>query len=595
MNKIIRLLFKPASKLRYIAGLVFSTPRYGWIIVLQFLSGFFSITGISLLVPVLEYVRTDIPGERNLSYLRVFEGVLTYFGIDASFHIILGAACLLILVGHILVFMSNIIAEYAQLSIAGEYRKKLFNSYLSADWLWLAGDKSGEMNHAILKEAETAGVTHLNSQRTVIYFMQVLVFLFISAMLSFAITSVAIIVYGFLFFINSRNSDYVRSLVEDFNETSKMLSSSTVNLSQNKKFFKASMLYEGFMKRVFGYVEQAVRTMKIVNLREQLQHSWTFFFSICFLVGLIMFRGMLKIGFSELLVVVLVFQRLSPNFSTLFSTYLVLNSNIPVHQSVMKRLKELADNRECNGGKVFQYDSPIRFESVGFEYPGSGEVIKNTSLEIKPFQSTAFIGSSGAGKSTILDLITGLLKPESGIIYYGDIPHDQLDIISFRNRVAYVGQETTLLDGTLLENLTIGCPEATEQMIEDICKKIHINEFIRDLPHDIHTEVGENGIKLSGGQRQRVALGRALFIRPKILILDEATSDLDTETEMLIQETIQSLCHSMTIIIVAHRLSTVKPADMIYVIEDGHVCEAGTYSELLNKGGRLHYLDSLQY
>jgi len=500
----------------------------------------------------------------------------------------------MVLSGQILVFISSIIAEYAQLNIAAEYRKKLFSSYMAADWMWLASDKSGEMNYAIMKEAETAGVAHLNSQRIVIYSIQVLAFLFISAKLSLTITTVAIVVYGLLFFINSKNSDYVRNLAEDSNETSKMLSSSTANLSQNKKFFKASLLHKGSMERVFYYVEKAIRITKTINLREQLQISWTFFFSFTFLVGLIMFRGMLNIGFSELLVVILVFQRLSPQFNTLFSAYLAMNSNMPVYQSVMKRLKELEENKEDNGEKVFQYDSPIRFERVGFGYPGSGETVKNISFEIKPFQSTAFIGSSGAGKSTILDLITGLLKPESGTIYYGNIQHYQLDIISFRNRVAYVGQETTLLDGSLLENLTIGYPEATEQMVEDICKKIHIYELVRELPKGIHTEIGENGLKLSGGQRQRVALGRALFIRPKILILDEATSDLDTETEMLIQETIQNLCQHITIIIVAHRLSTVKSADNIYVVENGSICESGNYEELLRQKGRLYHLDSLR-
>lgn len=257
-------------------------------------------------------------------------------------------------------------------------------------------------------------------------------------------------------------------------------------------------------------------------------------------------------------------------------------------------MNELRKNKEVYGGEVFQYDKPIFFEDVNFSYPDSGRVIRNITIEINPFQSVAFVGSSGGGKSTILDLILGLLKPESGTIYYGDIPHHQLDIVDFRKRVAYVSQETTLLDGTLLENLAIGYSEATEELLKDICKKVRIDKFINELPKGLQTEIGENGIKLSGGQRQRVALGRALFMTPKILILDEATSDLDTETEMLIHETIKNLHQSMTIIIVAHRLSTVKSADMIYVIEDGCVCEAGTYSELLDKKGRLYHLNSLQ-
>ena len=305
-------------------------------------------------------------------------------------------------------------------------------------------------------------------------------------------------------------------------------------------------------------------------------------------------RSVLGLGFSELLVVLLVFMRLGPYFNNLFTAYLALNTQVPIHRSIEERLNNLEQNKEVYGNEIFHYDRPIKFNDVSFKYPEGKNVINKISLEVEPLQSVAFVGSSGAGKSTILDLVLGLLKPGSGKIYYGDIPYDRLDTGSFRKNIAYVSQDTTLLDGTLLENLTIGCPEATEQMIKDVCERVHIDKFVRDLPEGLHTEIGENGIKLSGGQRQRVALGRALFMSPKLLILDEATSDLDTETEMLIQEAIQGLRQSMSIIIVAHRLSTVKSADIIYVIEDGSVCEAGTYSELIEKKGRFHYLNSLQ-
>jgi len=206
-----------------------------------------------------------------------------------------------------------------------------------------------------------------------------------------------------------------------------------------------------------------------------------------------------------------------------------------------------------------------------------------------------FVGTSGAGKSTMLDLALCLLRPRAGTIFYGDIPHYKLDVFAFRKNVGYVSQDVTLLDGTLKENLTIGYSGADDQLTKDICKKIQIDKLLNELPNGLQTEIGENGIKLSGGQRQRVALGRALLMRPKILVLDEATSDLDMETEMLVQEALKQFAKSMTIIVVAHRLSTIKSADMIYVIDDGLVCEAGTYSELLDKKGRLYYLDSLQY
>ena len=222
-------------------------------------------------------------------------------------------------------------------------------------------------------------------------------------------------------------------------------------------------------------------------------------------------------------------------------------------------------------------------------------VLKNVNLEINPLSSIAIVGGSGAGKSTLLDLFLGLLKPTSGVVHYGDIHHEELDIETLRGKVAYVSQDTTLLDGSLLYNLTITNPEVNETEVKDVCRKAQLNDFINKLPEGLATEIGENGIKLSGGQRQRVALARALMTNPEILILDEATSQLDSETERFIQQAIKELHKKLTIIIVAHRLSTVRFADTVYVLEKGKIVEQGTYVELLEQKGRLYELDELQH
>ena len=593
VNNLKINLFKILNKFKYIFELIVSTPYSGWIITLQLVSGFFSITGIPMLIPVLEYIRTDVSGTEKQGHMEFFNYVFSFIGVGPSFYSVLIVASAFILFGQILVFVSTTIAQVAQIKLAGEYRKKLFNSYLKVDWLWLTGDKSGEMNNAIIREVELASVAHLNSQRLVIYLTQLMIFLALSLKLSFKVTLLAFVVYGFLIFINAKNTGAVQTLAEHYNEISKRLSTLTANLLQNKKFFKSSMTDKGLLGKMFSCIDQAMHNARILNLREQLQISWTFLATFTFLICLIMGHRLLRVGFSELLVVLLVFQRLSPQFSSLCENYLALNNHIPAYKSVVNRLADHEKNEEISGDEIFKFDRNIRFENVSFSYPHGKKVIKGVNFEIKPYQTVAFIGTSGVGKSTILDLILCLLKPARGTIFYGEISHDRLDIFAFRKEVAYVSQDVTLLDGTVKENLVIGCPKATDQMIEDICRKVHIDKFVNELPEGIQTEIGENGIKLSGGQRQRLGLGRALFMNPKILILDEATSDLDTETEMLIQESIKALNQSMTIIIVAHRLSTVKSADMIYVIEDGLVCEAGTYSELLNKKGRLYYLDSL--
>jgi ABC-type multidrug transport system fused ATPase/permease subunit len=296
-----------------------------------------------------------------------------------------------------------------------------------------------------------------------------------------------------------------------------------------------------------------------------------------------------------LIILLLVFKQLAPQFTSLSGNYARISEKIPIHQSAKNRIEELKANLEITGRKNFKALNPIRFEDVSYGYKKGKLVIKNAYVEISPLCTTAIVGGSGAGKSTLLDLFLGLLKPDSGVIYYGDIHHKDLDITTLRNKVAYVSQETTLLDGSLLYNLTITNPEASEAEIKDACSKAQINEMINELPDGLDTEIGENGIKLSGGQRQRIVLGRALITNPEILILDEATSQLDSETELFIQKAIKKLHKKLSIIIVAHRLSTVKFADTVYVLEKGRIAEHGSYAELLEQKGRLYELDVLQH
>ena len=278
----------------------------------------------------------------------------------------------------------------------------------------------------------------------------------------------------------------------------------------------------------------------------------------------------------------------------LSNNYNRIMERIPMYKSVNDRISELKFNEEITGDIEYSPGKSVIFDNVGFSYYKGKSVLNNINIEIKPYKTTAFVGKSGAGKSTFLDLYLALLKPTSGEIFYGKIPHNQLNAKTLRSRVAYVSQETTLLEGSLLFNLKVSNPDSTLEEVKMICKKVKLNELIHQLPDGLNTEIGENGIKLSGGQRQRVAIARALLNYPEILVLDEATSQLDSDTEHYIKDSIINLKSSLTILIVTHRLSSVKFADKVYVFEKGKVIEDGTYDELLKRKGRLFELDSLQ-
>ena len=208
---------------------------------------------------------------------------------------------------------------------------------------------------------------------------------------------------------------------------------------------------------------------------------------------------------------------------------------------------------------------------------------------------TAIVGFSGAGKSTIINLICRFYDVTEGAIYVDGLPLKQLDLESWRSQIATVSQDIYLFSTTVKENIAYGDLDATEDDIIAAAKQAHAHEFICELPQGYDTKVGDRGIRLSGGQRQRLALARAIIRNPKILILDEATNSLDTISESLIQETLKTLIHDRTTIIIAHRLSTVTQADQIIVLEKGQVVEQGNFQQLLQLDGLFAKLYQLQF
>jgi len=208
----------------------------------------------------------------------------------------------------------------------------------------------------------------------------------------------------------------------------------------------------------------------------------------------------------------------------------------------------------------------------------------------------AIVGPSGSGKSTMASLILQFYHPQSGTILFDHKPSDEYSLTDIRNQVAIVPQDVLLFGGTIRENIAYGKLKATEEEIIIAAKRANAEEFIISFPEGYDTIVGERGVKLSGGQRQRIAIARALLKNPSILILDEATSSLDSESERLVQEALEELMKNRTSIIIAHRLSTIREADKIIVLEKGTVIESGTHDELLeNEQGLYRYLSQLQF
>ena len=265
----------------------------------------------------------------------------------------------------------------------------------------------------------------------------------------------------------------------------------------------------------------------------------------------------------------------------------------------LDRTQELMTLKEENNEserplKIEKLNGNIRFESVSFSYDDKTDVIHDISFEADPGAVIALVGSSGSGKTTIAGLVSAFLNPKSGKVLVDAIDLSKIDLHSYRSQLGVVLQDDFLYEGTIRENILFPRPSANEEELLDAVKGAYVNEFTSRFEDGLETVIGERGVKLSGGQKQRISIARALLANPKIVILDEATSNLDTESESYIQKSLSILMKNRTTFVIAHRLSTIQKADQILIIEEGKIVERGRHEELLKAKGRYYELHKYQ-
>jgi subfamily B ATP-binding cassette protein MsbA len=263
----------------------------------------------------------------------------------------------------------------------------------------------------------------------------------------------------------------------------------------------------------------------------------------------------------------------------------------------IREIRRMATEDQEDAGRrpLADIRGDVVFEDVTFEYNPGVPVLKHVSFHAAPNSTTALVGSSGSGKSTLISLVMAFNRPLSGRLLVDGLNLDDVKLHDYRSHLGVVLQDNFLFDGTIAENIAYARPHASREEIKAVSRIAHCDEFVEAFEKGYDTIVGERGVRLSGGQRQRVAIARAILANPKILILDEATSSLDSESEALIQDGLRSLRQGRTTFVIAHRLSTIQSADQILVLEAGEIVESGTHDELLARGGRYRQLYDKQY
>lgn len=291
---------------------------------------------------------------------------------------------------------------------------------------------------------------------------------------------------------------------------------------------------------------------------------------------------------SELAAVMWSLLAAMPIISSLLQGNISISNFLPSYEQLMALRGKAAELEEIEGQRIFsRMEHGVVIKDLFFTYPGRRETLSGVNINILKGQMTALVGESGSGKSTVTDLVLGLQIPESGQVLIDGVPLGDYKQNSFRERIGYVPQDPLLFHASIRDNLLWSFEQAKE---DDLWGALHLAnaaEFVKKLPKGIDTLVGDRGIRLSGGERQRIALARALLRKPDLLILDEATSSLDSESELLIQQSIEQVAQDTTILIVAHRLSTIARADQVYVLQQGRVVEEGPFMVLTTTPGSI--------
>ena len=418
-------------------------------------------------------------------------------------------------------------------------------------------------------------------------------FLYISPVIAlFAFIPIPVIIFGSFKFTSKIASRYekIRQTIESLNSN---LSNSISGILNVKSFTRENKELERITDSSLEVKSANYHAIKLsAAFIPIIRIAILFGFTATLLIGgFLALDGEIKVAMYSVLLFIT--QRLLWPLTELGDTFDLYQRAMASFRRIYSLKTEIPEIQDGDI-KFEKLENQISLQDVNFSYVENFKVLNQVSLNIKSGHTTAIVGSTGSGKSTLIKLLLRLYEINSGKILYDNTELKDFKLSTLRDKIGLVSQDVFLFEGTVFENIAYGNLNATEEEIWDAAKQSEAIDFIKDLPNMENTIVGERGQKLSGGQRQRISIARAILKNPEILILDEATSSVDNETEAAIQRSLDVLKQDRTVIVIAHRLSTIRNADCIYVLENGVVTETGTHDELVNLGGVYRSLWSVQ-
>jgi len=574
--------------MRYLITIFRSYPRQNLqMLIALLLAGVAEIFGLSALLPLLSIVvdgNTIVSSTANTAVSstantaspsaaeRLINETLSTLGLTPTVEILLLVIFLAILFKSGLVLFANKRMGYTVAQVATDLRMALLRALLNSRWQFHLQQPVGKMANAMAAEAGRAGKAFACGAVMIVALVQAIVAVSVAFLVSWQATLIALGGGVIIFFAVGglvrkakragwRQTKLMKSLLSILTDSLQSIkplkSMARENSAESVMFKKTNLINRALQKEVLS--KELLRA-----LQEPLQ-------MILLLCGLYLALLYWHLPATTVMVLIFLVARLLRQISKIQREYqrmVILESGYWSLQDTISKAE--AERETMPGNYSPSFEQAIRLDRINFAY-GEKQVLHDVSLTFVKGEITAIVGPSGVGKTTIADLVTGLLRPQHGDIWIDDLPLAKLDLKSWRRMIGYVPQETWLLHDTVLTNVTLGDPKLSE---DDAVYALHAAEawdFVKSLPQGIKSVVGERGGKLSGGQRQRIAIARALVHKPKLLILDEATTGLDPQSESAICDTLQLLRGELTILAISHQEALVKIADKTYHVQDGKI------------------------
>jgi ATP-binding cassette, subfamily B, bacterial MsbA len=555
--------------------------------------------GMALFVPLLEILSKTGTDQLSWPFNRINDA-FAYFNVPVTLYTMLGTVIFLIMSSLALAYLQRRMIIRLRHGFARSTREKYASALFRAGWWHISEKSHGEAVNEFVPECNRGSLSLQYELLALGNIIQILIYLLVSMAISWQLTLVTLGFCGFVFFI-----------VRPFQLRAKAIGSETTEVYRNLSFYivdflKAAKLIKSTASEgvVLNHLNGHIGSFYDATYRSELNAIQIYFLvqalPVVLLGALIVLaHGVLGLGTSMTLVFLLILARIAPRlaqFQQYHQGYNVASPGLQIVEKMIVEAEAQAEDMRIEGYKFARLADGISIEDVTYRYPTRDiPALRSISLHIPRGKMTALVGQSGGGKSTVIDVIAGLRTPDEGRICVDGNDLGEIDLNSWRNAIGYVTQDVNVFNDTLRHNVAFTCPEASDAQILECLNSVCLDDLVSQLPNGLDTVLGEEGARLSGGQRQRLALARAIIGRPEVLLLDEATSSLDNESERLVQQAIEQIAADFTVVVVAHRLSTVRRADTIHVLVDGGIVEFGGYDELMSKGGSFAELHQQQF